>query len=99
LLVVDTLPAIVAAVVVVGLGGGWGGALQSRFTACFDGDERGAGLGVVRLAYVLLGATGSVTTGTLADTVGWPAAVGAIVAVATVAVVTGLANHALGWNL
>jgi MFS family permease len=98
-LVVPDGPAILFALLVVGLGGGWGGALQVRFAECFEDGERGAGLGVVRTTYVLCGSVGNAATGFLADAVGWPVAIGAMAGVAGLALGLLAINHALDLGL
>lgn len=95
LVVADGLPAVVAAVCCVGVAMSWGAPLQSRFMDVLGDAERGAGFGLVRSTYMILGATGSVAVGGIADLVGWSASFGLLSAIMAVALVTLLANLAL----
>jgi MFS family permease len=77
-LVVGSGLAVLAAVPVVGVAMSWGAPVQTRFIDHLSEAERAAGFGLVRTVYMLLGATGSVVVGTLADVVGWDVAFGAL---------------------
>jgi MFS family permease len=77
-LVVGSGLAVLAAVPVVGVAMSWGAPVQTRFIDHLSEAERAAGFGLVRTVYMLLGATGSVVVGTLADVVGWGVAFGAL---------------------
>ena len=59
------------AVVCAGLAMGWGAALLPKFMDHLGDDERSAGFGLIRTAYMVLGASGSVATGAAADLLGW----------------------------
>ncbi len=72
---------IAVATVVVGVSMSWGAPIQSRFIDVLSEDERAAGFGLVRTVYMLLGATGSVAVGVLADVAGWATAFGLLVAI------------------
>jgi predicted MFS family arabinose efflux permease len=72
----DGLWVLVAGVVCAGLAMSWGAPLQSRFMDLLSDAERGAGFGLVRTVYMLLGASGSVVVGAVSDVVGWTAAFG-----------------------
>jgi MFS family permease len=50
--------------------------IQSRLLDDLSPEERGAGFGVFRTVYLLLGASGTVATGTVADRAGWDVATG-----------------------
>ena len=63
-----------SAVVSAGLAMSWGAALLPKFMDHLGDAERSAGFGLIRSAYMVLGAMGSVVTGTLADLLGWGAA-------------------------
>jgi len=78
-LVVAPGAAVLAAVPLVGVAMSWGAPVQSRFIDHLSERERAAGFGLVRTVYMLLGATGSVVVGTLADVGGWPVAFGLLV--------------------
>lgn len=66
--------AIRSSIVLVGIAMGWGAALLPAFMDHLSDEERSAGFGLIRTAYMVLGASGSVVTGTLADVLGWEAA-------------------------
>jgi len=62
------------AIVCAGLAMGWGAALLPKFIDHLGDEERSAGFGLIRTAYMVLGAGGSVVTGAVADLLGWGAA-------------------------
>jgi len=99
LLVAGPRVALLPAVICVGAAMTWGAPLQSRFFDCFESDERGAAFGLVRTAYMVLGASGSVVVGVLADVSGWAVAYGLLVGVTGVALVALLGNRALRLGL
>ena len=78
LIAVPGTVALVAAVVLVGTGLGWGAALLPRFMDVLSDAERGAGFGLIRTVYGFIGALGSVVTGLLADLFGWGVAFGVL---------------------
>lgn len=59
------------ATVCAGLAMSWGAALLPKFMDHLGDEERSAGFGLIRTAYMLLGASGSVVTGAAVDLVGW----------------------------
>jgi MFS family permease len=59
------------AVVLAGLAMSWGAALLPKFMDHLGDDERSVGFGLIRSAYMVLGAAGSVVTGAAADLLGW----------------------------
>ena len=61
--------------------------------------ERGAGFGLVRTVYMVVGALGSVVVGVLSDVAGWSAAFGLLSAFMGVAFAATLANRLLGLDL
>lgn len=60
-----------AAIVCLGVAMSWGAALLPKFMDHLDDAERSAGFGLIRTVYMVLGASGSVVTGTAADLLGW----------------------------
>jgi MFS family permease len=58
-------------VVCAGLAMCWGAALLPKFMDHLGEAERSAGFGLIRSAYMILGAAGSVVTGAAADLLGW----------------------------
>jgi MFS family permease len=91
--------ALLPAVVCVGAAMTWGAPLQSRYFDTFEADERGAAFGLVRTAYMILGASGSVVVGVLSDLAGWAAAYGLLVGVTGVGLALLLGNRALRLGL
>ena len=77
----------------------WGAPLQSRYFDKFEADERGAAFGLVRTAYMILGATGSVVVGVLADVAGWQAAYGLLIGVTGLGLALLVGNRALRLGL
>lgn len=73
-------PALLAAVGLVGVATGWTAPLQSRVLDALPSGDRGAGFGAFRTAYVLVGSLGSVVVGTVADALGWRAALALLAA-------------------
>ncbi|MFP4626567.1 MAG: MFS transporter [Natronomonas sp.] len=80
-LVFGTGVAVLAAIPLVGLAMSWGAPVQSRFIDHLSAEERATGFGLVRTVYMLLGASGSVVVGGLADVAGWGIAFGLLVVV------------------
>lgn len=86
-------------VLAFGVGFAWAGPLQGRFTDNLAEAERSTGFGLVRSIYVLLGSAGSVVTGVLADTAGWPVAFGIAAALLLVAAIAIVTNRVLDLGL
>jgi MFS family permease len=99
LLVAGPAVAVPLGVGAVGVAMSWGAPVQSRFLDRFTATERGAAFGLVRTVYMVLGATGSVVTGVVADAAGWTAAYGLLVGVMGAALALLIANRALGLGL
>jgi MFS family permease len=99
LLVAGPRIALLPAVVCVGAAMTWGAPLQSRYFDKFEADERGAAFGLVRTAYMILGATGSVVVGVLADVAGWQAAYGLLIGVTGLGFALLVGNRALRLGL
>ncbi|WP_440766678.1 MFS transporter [Natronorubrum sp. DTA7] len=95
LIAVPGTVAIVAAVILVGTGLGWGAALLPRFMDVLSETERGAGFGLIRTVYGFVGALGSVATGLLADLFGWGFAFGVLGGLLVLVFVALAANWAL----
>lgn len=72
LLVASGIPwAVGAATICAGIAMSWGAALLPKFMDHLGANERSAGFGLIRTVYMVLGASGSVVTGTAADMMGW----------------------------
>ncbi|MFB6173040.1 MAG: MFS transporter [Halobacteriales archaeon] len=81
---------LAAGVVLAGYSRSWSAPIQARVMDHLPAAERGAGFGLVRTVYVLLGALGSVVTGALVDAAGWRPAfglLGGLLALAALAIV------------
>lgn len=72
---------VFVAVLLVGLGMSWAAPVQSRFMDQFTEAERTSSFGLVRTVYMVLGSSGSVVVGMLADGFGWTAAFGLLASV------------------
>ncbi|WP_306052153.1 MFS transporter [Natronococcus wangiae] len=68
------LAAVGVAVLLAGLGSSFFAALDPRFLDQFGDTERGAGFGLVRTVYTVVGSAGSVGMGLFADLLGWATA-------------------------
>ena len=66
------------ATVCAGIAMSWGAALLPKFMDHLSVEERGAGFGLIRTSYMVLGATGSAVTGFTADVWGWGVAFAAL---------------------
>jgi MFS family permease len=85
--------AVGSAVLLVGTGMGWSAAALPRFMDHLSDEERGAGFGLVRTTYMVLGSMGSVVTGAVADVLGWAVAFSLLAALlGTVVVVLAVAR-------
>lgn len=89
----------VVGTVLVGVGMSWPAALESRMLDQFEAGERGAGFGLARGLYLLVGAGGSAGVGALADIAGWPTAFGALAGLLALCVVGVGANRLLNLGL
>jgi MFS family permease len=99
-LVVGTgLPVLVGAIVLVGTGMSWGAALLPRFMDHLSAEERGAGFGLVRTAYMIVSATGSAVVGSVADLAGWGAAFSVFVVLLSTVVAALAINRTLKLGL
>ena len=88
-------PAVIG-IGLVGLAMSWGAPLQSRFMDLLSDAERGAGFGLVRTAYMVLGASGSVVVGAVSDFAGWTVAFALLAGVMALGLAALLTNRALG---
>lgn len=78
LLLRPTATQVIPVLVLLGIGSSWAGVIQAKFMDALPEANRGSGFGLVRTIYLLVGSLGSGVTGTIADTVGWPQAMGLI---------------------
>ncbi|MEM4781591.1 MAG: MFS transporter [Halalkalicoccus sp.] len=86
LVVGPSIPVVAGAVALAGVAMSWSAPLQDRFIVRLSAGEKNRGFGLVRTVYMLLGALGSVVTGTLADLAGWGVAYGALGGLLAIAV-------------
>ncbi|GAB6878541.1 MFS transporter [Halorubrum gandharaense] len=87
---------VVLAVSLVGLAMSWGAPVQSRFMDHLSAEERGAGFGLVRTVYMVMGASGSVVVGAVSDVAGWSVAFALLTGVMALGLATLTANRVLG---
>ncbi|APW98851.1 MFS transporter [Halobiforma lacisalsi AJ5] len=71
LVVADGLTAVAVAILFAGTGSSFFSAIDPRFLDQFGDREQGAGFGLVRTVYTVVGSAGSVGVGLLADLFGW----------------------------
>ncbi|MUW15469.1 MFS transporter, partial [Halorubrum sp. CBA1125] len=90
------LAVTVAGVGFVGVAMSWGAPVQSRFMDLLSDAERGAGFGLVRTAYMVLGASGSVVVGAVSDVAGWTVAFGVLAGVMGLGLTALSVNRLLG---
>ncbi|WP_134672424.1 MFS transporter [Halorussus marinus] len=95
----SSLATFAVGVVLAGVAMSWGAPVQSRFIDKLSDEERGAGFGLVRTVYMLLGATGSVVVGGLADFAGWSVSFGLLSAVMATGFTVLVTNRALDLGL
>lgn len=69
---------LAVSVLLVGFGSSFFSAVDPRFMDALGEAERGAGFGLVRTVYTVIGSTGSVGVGVAADLFGWTAAFGTL---------------------
>lgn len=74
----SSIPVVAIGVVLTGVAMSWSAPLQDRYIVRLSAGEKNRGFGLVRTVYMLLGALGSVVTGTVADLAGWGVAYGAL---------------------
>jgi len=77
---------VIPAALILGLGLSWGGVLNARSTDLFSSSDQATGFGMIRTIALLVGSLGSVVTGTLADSFGWPVAFGFVAGLHLIAV-------------
>jgi len=65
------LASVAVATVLVGIAMSWGATMLPKFLDHMSAAEEGMGFGLVRTTYMVLGASGSVGVGLLADLLGW----------------------------
>lgn len=87
--------AVVLAIVLVGVAMSWGAALLPRFMDNLSDAERGAGFGLVRTVYMVIGSLGSVVVGILADLLGWATAFGVLAGMMALVFTALVANRTL----
>ncbi|MDX1745399.1 MAG: MFS transporter, partial [Halobacteriales archaeon] len=96
---VPTRVGAMVSVVFLGLGMAFGGVLAARFMSILSPDQRTEGYGLVRAVYMLIGSTGSVITGVIADLAGWTVAYGSVGALVLVVFGTVVVNRVFGLGL
>jgi predicted MFS family arabinose efflux permease len=84
-----------AGVALIGAGATWGGPLQTAVMRAVD-EDGGSGFAIARSTYLLIGASGNVITGTLADRVGWDLAYGVVAGLLFVTAAVLFVERALG---
>ena len=87
---------VAVAVLLAGSGASFFSAIDPRFMDALGDAERGAGFGLVRTVYTVIGSAGSVGVGLAADLFGWGVSFGILAALFGVTFAALVANWALG---
>jgi MFS family permease len=90
------LPAMIAGIVLTGIGSSFFSALDPRFMDALSDAERGTAFGLVRTVYTVFGATGSFGVGLTADLFGWGVAFGTLSGLFSCATLGLVVNYVLG---
>ncbi len=94
----NSLGMIALGVLFAGIGSSFFSAIDPRFMEALGAEERGAGFGLVRTVYTVLGAAGSVGVGLTADLFGWDVAFGTLAILFFLSFAALVANKLLGFN-
>ncbi|WP_149783173.1 MFS transporter [Halorubrum aquaticum] len=87
---------LAVAVLLAGFGSSFFSAIDPRFMDAMNEAERGAGFGLVRTVYTVIGSAGSVGVGLTADLFGWAVSFGVLAGLFAVAFLVIAGNAALG---
>ncbi|MFB6300150.1 MAG: MFS transporter [Halobacteriales archaeon] len=98
-LVTDQVMLAYLGIAMLGIGMSWGGVVAARIMDNLAVSDRTVGYGLVRSIYVLIGSSGSVVTGVLADASGWPTAYGLVVVLLGIAFIAIVLNRVLNLGL
>ncbi|WP_049906383.1 MFS transporter [Halorubrum aidingense] len=90
------LAGLAVGVALAGTGSSFFSAIDPRFMDALGDAERGAGFGLVRTVYTVIGSAGSVGVGLVADLFGWGVSFAVLSALFAVTFAVLLANRALG---
>ncbi|MWV65766.1 MFS transporter [Halorubrum sp. JWXQ-INN 858] len=93
---VDGLAGVAIGVLLAGFGSSFFAAIDPRFMDALGDAERGAGFGLVRTAYTVIGSAGSVGVGLAADLFGWGVSFSILAALFAVTFTALLVNQLLG---
>lgn len=99
LLIGETVPAIIGAVVCLGVGMGWSSPVQSRAIDQLDADEQGTGFGLIRTVYIGFASLSGIVVGGAVTVGGWASAIGILAAGLLVPAAALCANAALRLGL
>lgn len=86
---------VLVAAALAGLGAAYFPALDPRFLDAIGDEEKGSEFGLVRTIYVMVGSTGSIGVGLLADLYGWPASFSVLAALSSLVLLALAVNWAL----
>lgn len=87
------------AIVLVGLGMGWGLPVQSRAMDRLAETEQGVGFGLVHSVYIGLAALNGIVIGGIVTVSGWTAGISVLAASLAVPAIAIRLNYGVGWNL
>ncbi len=94
-----SLPVIISAIALVGLGMSWGPPVQSRAMDRLDTTEKGTGFGLIRTMYIGLAALNGIVVMGLVTISGWSAGIGVLAGALLLPATAICLNHAAGWEL
>ncbi len=94
--VLPGLVGLAVAVLLAGVGSSFFSAIDPRFMDAMSETERGAGFGLVRTVYTVIGSAGSVGAGLIADLFGWGVSFAVLAGLFGVAFLVIAGNAALG---
>ncbi|MFC5136028.1 MULTISPECIES: MFS transporter [Haloferacaceae] len=94
--VLPGLAGLAVAVLLAGVGSSFFSAIDPRFMDAMSESERGAGFGLVRTVYTVIGSAGSVGAGLIADLFGWGVSFAVLAGLFGVAFLVLAGNAALG---
>lgn len=94
--VLPGLAGLALAILLAGVGSSFFSAIDPRFMDAMSESERGAGFGLVRTVYTVIGSAGSVGAGLIADLFGWGVSFAVLAGLFGVAFLVIAGNAALG---
>ena len=98
LVLASSMPVLVVGILLTAVGMSWVSAVLPRFIDHLSIEERGAGFGLVRTVYGMLGAIGSVGVGFFADVFDWGVSFGLLLVPLAFVLTALVANYLFEWG-